>query len=554
MLMNTMGNGRPEPKRARGLRSLWRDRRGAVTIYVVISMPMLLGIGALSIDLGRLMSVNTELQSAADAAAMAGAVELDQKLGARDRARATAAGAVANLQTFATGGADVTIDTTDCALPPVAPCIRFLKKLPLTDGDPIVENRLAQTDLEARYIDVHVATRTVTNGLIRLVGGPAIAATSATAVAGKQYVVCGIPLMFMCNPSEPAGNTDLDLPVDFALLEGKQMELFFLEGGGTLTSGNFGLVCPAGTEGDSDCGGNAVRDALASNVGECARLVTTKSGATLSAIRTGINVRLDYFTQQAKTNGVPWRDLDKFVPAASVTQGGEMNVWNAARCEYDPLPATQALGLPRDQCHIDDDCEVNGAIAGNPRVGDGSWDYREYFRINQGCDQSANPTCKPADWDGITGAASWPPTRYEVYRYELERMPEQVVTPGQTIYDTSGNPVETTAENGHTQCFQGTPPDIPGYNYFPAKQRDATLLGDRRILPFAVLNCNALEAAGFDTSGKFTVQTDDLAYIFLTEPMSDPSGSALYGEILAPVDEADVDSLTRIMLQLYRRS
>ncbi len=78
MLVNTMGKGRPETKRAGGLRSLWRDRRGAVTIYVVISMPMLLGIGALSIDLGRLMSVNTELQSAADAAAMAGAAELDR--------------------------------------------------------------------------------------------------------------------------------------------------------------------------------------------------------------------------------------------------------------------------------------------------------------------------------------------------------------------------------------------------------------------------------------------------------------------------------------------
>ncbi len=35
--------------------------------------------------------------------------------------------------------------------------------------------------------------------------------------------------------------------------------------------------------------------------------------------------------------------------------------------------------------------------------------------------------------------------------------------------------------------------------------------------------------------------------------MSDPSGAELYGEVLAPMDEATVDSLTRIMLQLYRR-
>ncbi len=79
MLMNTMGNGRPALRRVGGLiRSLWRDRRGAVAIYVSISMPMLLGIAAISLDLGRLMSVNTDLQSAADAAAMAGAAELDR--------------------------------------------------------------------------------------------------------------------------------------------------------------------------------------------------------------------------------------------------------------------------------------------------------------------------------------------------------------------------------------------------------------------------------------------------------------------------------------------
>ncbi len=44
MSVNTRGNGRPEPKRAGGLRSLWRDGRGAVAIYVAISAPVLLGM------------------------------------------------------------------------------------------------------------------------------------------------------------------------------------------------------------------------------------------------------------------------------------------------------------------------------------------------------------------------------------------------------------------------------------------------------------------------------------------------------------------------------
>ncbi len=45
----------------------------------------------------------------------------------------------------------------------------------MSDADPITAANLATTDEEARFIDVHVGARTVTNVLIRLVGGPATA-------------------------------------------------------------------------------------------------------------------------------------------------------------------------------------------------------------------------------------------------------------------------------------------------------------------------------------------------------------------------------------------
>ena len=516
-------------------------------MYVAIVAPVLLGIGALSIDLGRLMTVNTQLQSAADAAALAGARELDRFAGAMDRARAAAAGAVANLQTFATGGADVSIGTSNCADPPAAPCIRFLKSLPASDGDPITSLDLAASDEEARFIDVHIGARTTTNVLIRLVGGPATASTSASAVAGNDAIICNVPPMFMCNPTEPPGNTDLQLPVDTAALEGRQMELFHQGGGGLLTPGNFGLLCPLGTENDTNCGANSVRDALASTTGTCIGLesVTTKTGVNLQMVRTGMNARFDYWTSQAKDNGNnPWRQQDKFIPAANVTQGAEPpnNAGgNSARCEYGDLPAAQAMGLPRDQSFD------------NSRVGDGNWDYQEYFRINQGCDPIADPPCKPADWDGVTGGAGWPPTRYEVYRYELERTPDAVVSPGQTIYASADNPAATTAENGRAQCFQGTTPPIPGYDYYPAKVRDLTLLGDRRVLPLALANCNALEAAGTNTSGKFSFKPAEFVFVFLTEPVENPPNSEIYAEVLGGLDEGTRDALTRDIVQLYRR-
>jgi hypothetical protein len=539
-------------------RSLARNVRGSVAVYVAIVAPVLLGIGALSVDLGRLMTVNTELQSAADAAALAGARELDRFAGARDNARAVAAGAVANLQTFATGGADVAVDTTNCADPPVPPCIRFLKSLPADDGDPITALNLATSDEETRFIDVHIGARTTTNALIRLVGGPATASTSASAIAGNDQVICNVPPMFMCNPSEPPGNTDLQLPVDTAALEGRQLELFHQGSGGLLTPGNFGLLCPLGTEGQTNCGANSVRDALASTTGTCVSLesVTTKTGVTLQMVRTGINARHDYWTNQAKDDdNVPWRQQDEFMPAANVTQGAEppnSAGGNSARCEYGDLPAAQAMGLPRDQCHIFGPC-ADPLFFGNPRVGDGNWDYKEYFRINHGCDQSANSTCKPADWDVVTSAASWPPKRFEVYRYELERTPDAVVSPGQTIYASTDNPAATTAENGHAECFQGTPPPVPGYNYYPDKVRDLTLLADRRIMPVAVANCYALEANGISTNGKFSFQPAELVYVFLTEPMRNPSDSEIYVEILGALDKGAQDVLARDVVQLYRR-
>jgi Flp pilus assembly protein TadG len=539
------------------LRSLARDSGGAVAIYIAIAAPVMLGVGALSMDLGRLMTLNTELQGAADAAALAGARELDRFPGAMAKASAAAVGAITNSQTFATdgGGKQVLIDATPCADPPVAPCMRFLKSLPADDGDPITAANVTTIDAEARFIDVHVGARSITNILVRIVGGPGTASTSAAAVAGNDQVVCKIPPMFMCNPSEGAGNTDLQLPVDINALEGRQLELFHQGGGGSLTPGNFGLLCPTGTEGATNCGGSAVKDALASTTGTCIslELTTTKTGVTLEMVRTGINARFDYWTPQAKDTGNDrWRDRDEFMPAANVTQGGDAPAGaggGQATCEYSAIDPAEGMGQPRDQCHIDDNCNYSG----NSRIGDGNWDHLEYFRINHGCNQSTNPTCKPGDWDALTGTANWPPTRYQTYRYELERTPEVIVEPNQTIYDVAGNAVETTEEDGHTQCFQGTPPPIPGYNYFPAKVRDLKLLGDRRVLPLAIANCNALEAAGISTSGKFSFRPPEFVYVFLSEPMKNPSDSEIYAEILGALDEGAVDSLSRDIIQLYRR-
>ncbi|MBF0335622.1 MAG: hypothetical protein HQL40_18585, partial [Alphaproteobacteria bacterium] len=68
--------------------SLWRDRSGTVAVQVAVTAAALLGAGALAIDLGRAMVLSSQLQNAADAAALAGAAELDGGAGAMASAQA----------------------------------------------------------------------------------------------------------------------------------------------------------------------------------------------------------------------------------------------------------------------------------------------------------------------------------------------------------------------------------------------------------------------------------------------------------------------------------
>ena len=56
--------------------------RGVVIIYLAFFMLMMLGFVAIGIDVSKLMATRTELQRAADAAALAGASAVDFKTGA----------------------------------------------------------------------------------------------------------------------------------------------------------------------------------------------------------------------------------------------------------------------------------------------------------------------------------------------------------------------------------------------------------------------------------------------------------------------------------------
>ena len=139
-----------------------RTEEGGVAVYVALVSAVMIGFGALVVDLGRLFTLQTELQNAADVAALAGAAELDGKTDSITRARAAATTAlvtassptgILNFQTYAPGGADVTFD-------PNAD-IRFLSSLPATDDDPITASHLTTDPRNAFYIEVTARPRQI---------------------------------------------------------------------------------------------------------------------------------------------------------------------------------------------------------------------------------------------------------------------------------------------------------------------------------------------------------------------------------------------------------
>src|SRR3954454_4479736 len=88
------------------VRSLWGSADGAVAPIVALSLTALIATGGLAFDYAHLAAMDTELQDAADHAALAGATQLDGTDGARGRATTAAEQLITNETRFARNDAD----------------------------------------------------------------------------------------------------------------------------------------------------------------------------------------------------------------------------------------------------------------------------------------------------------------------------------------------------------------------------------------------------------------------------------------------------------------
>ena len=479
-------------------KTFWHDTSGIILPYVTVMLVVIMGVALLAIDGARYMSLQTQLQNGADALALAGAAELDRLPDAEARAINAINNLVANSTLFGSG-ADQTVRSSQ---------VQFFSQLPASDATPLTAGTLASDATNARFLSVAVRPITLPTILPALIGGTRPLTVGASAVAGFDQVVCQITPLFVCNPYEVPGmgyeqatraleEAVGDPRVRRRLIRlrqyGNSLEPYVPGDYGFLLSSSFGSEI------------TDLTDALASvRPGACfvQRGVNFRAGFA-ATVGEAMNVRFDIYegSMTGRRNDYNYRPAEN-VRKGYVGGGAGSCTSNAANNWPIGSPPQQATGLPLDRTWP----FMDG------HMGQGNWDFETYWQVNHGADGRAIPTI-----NGSLASNANPPSRYSVYRYEIEQGFVADRSPG--------------GESGVPACFAGG-------------ELSDTL--DRRIFHAAIVNCLSLGLAG---SAQSNVSVAAFGKFFLTLPLQ-RSQTDLYVETVSLVRPGD--SVNHDMVQLYR--
>ena len=529
-----------------------KDTTGAIAAMMALSFLALVGLLALSIDLGRAWDLDTELQNAADAAALAGATQLDGELGAISRATDAARGALSlatNIQTFATDGVGNDVGIAQ---------VTFYSSLGDPDATPPEPPVVTNDDVDATYIEVMTDTRTVGYYLAAAVGAVSSASPVGQATAFSGSAFCQTPPLFTCAPDD--GDTPpTALPLTAADV-GKGVWMKGKEtggggGGGDLFPGNFGLLCLNQEDGTTVCQNQPVMDAISrvNPLEACFAAdstVETKTGEVTGPVQTALNMRLGVYPNgnYQEPDGEP--DVESnfqygraVVAIKGITNDGggcNLNHWDAPATAnmfpgpLDPLhdyttePIAKSyaqiltdittMTYPRDSCAYDfapeGDSSCKPSASDGGRFGDGVWDYQTYLIKNHGMTLPIDLTT--FDSNRHSTSLGEEPTRYEVYLYENSLGVDEPSPSPETPYPSCG--VEVAAP-------------------------------DRRLIPVIVADCT--EATG----GKTDITPLQLITLFLTEAVGfgpELDNKNIYGEVVDVGELGTLATIKRHIVMLVR--
>lgn len=505
-----------------------RDESGVAMILLAIMLPVIIGLAVLAVDMSRVNNLHNDLQEAADALSLTGASELDGAPFALNRARRAMSNLVSNDSLFSDAGLHTVSYSTTNSASDVN--VYFLKAIPADDADPLNDTTrppyLATGDADARFVEVDVKP----TGFTTIFPIDFVRSTSQTqfnvsssSVAGYGSGVCDFTPLFICNPYEGTGIT-IEQAATTLSVRRRQIQMRYIGNNAGYFPGNFGFLRMQGGHGANDLAA-AIAGA---NPSQCFSIdgVDTETGQKSGPVKAAVNVRFGINEPGGNFASGNGADLGPFGPAQNVRRGSQPT--NGTTCPNgqtltypsDPV-AAGLMGLPRDPCFATNNCPYmrpSGSTDG--RMGDGVWDLATYWSINHG-------GSVPADlWDGTTANL---PSRYEVYRYEIAN---------NLVTDMS-----TGGETGVPKSGCGSPVIDP----------------DRRLIYGAILNCQALEDAGYNLSGQEAgLPVANFASFFITQPVKSASAGAdatIYSELVDVTGHegnGTLENFARDEAQLYR--
>lgn len=478
------------------IRTFARQEDGTILVFWGMALVVVLGIVALSFDIGRLATTQSELQSYADHVALAAAGELDGRSDSITRATAAAANLISDTQSYGNGvktlagASDYTLD--------------FYSTLPLADNNPLTlpsPNPSPPQPENAAYVQVVVRPKTVGfpfgSVLSTLLGGTTVTpSTDAVAVAGFTQHACDITPMMFCVPSgfDPVAEIGT---------------MIHLRSGGGATGawgpGNFAFLSPSGgfaADPNGPCGsltGQQLERCLMgaeSPISQCfsQRGVDMSPGQSVGSMASAVNVRFDLYDSTMQN----FRDDPDYSPAPNVISGNVISrVGGGPNPVCSDVSSTDTVPLPRD------DCFATGCTRG--RIGDGNFStgLANYIATNYG----SAPAWFPAN----------PQTRYEVYLAEIAA-------------SGGGNILTGRSETGRAICSS-----------FPSSDPE------RRVLIAAGIDC----AANAINGAKNNVPVDKWVKVFLTEP-ADRNTKDLFVEVLGTAQGNGQGGVIHDVVQLYR--
>jgi Flp pilus assembly protein TadG len=464
--------------------SLWGDTDGLIAPYVAVMLPVLVGFALLALDASRRMSLQTQMQAAADSLALAGARELNKEAGAESRA----------ILAMANGHATTKPANTVFGVGP-SPTLTYSyafysSLLAASDG---IGGAAASGDTDAKYVAVKVTPQTWPTifPVTFLANNSTNAFTvGAEAVAGfAGTTVCSVAPIFICNPYESTSESMTDAQATAALFSAfgnpatlrRQLKLNRTGVG----PGHYGwLNTPDGCK-DSTC--------MALNVASVVGACYSDAGVSLGVGATNavepyfdarfdiydqdpplpvskanapaINVRKGYLPGRRSTavdwcSAAPASDSSPYYTYPSDRTVGTVTAKSTVLTEVESTtgvttgePVVDAAGLiastadnpatvsgsrgssitistPASQTQTSDGLTIEWTTSGLPEdtsfpslggaQGNGEWDCADYWAINHPRGPSAASVGTALG--GACGAAEQTTvSRYQVYRYEISQ-------------------------------------------------------------------------------------------------------------------------------------